>query len=87
MLKPSTSRCEICGETRPDALISTSVQYPWFSDSPSVQWEWNHCNDRPACVDAAPELNPLRPKRRLGPARPPISHPARPPASPGRLLA
>ncbi len=47
-------RCHICGEERPDEKISVHKSAKVLMGGVSMQRNVRYCNDRPACIEAAP---------------------------------
>lgn len=49
-----TWTCNVCGDERPDAIISVAKRPgPNLSDRVRPVWNIRYCNDRPACVEHA----------------------------------
>jgi hypothetical protein len=59
-LRTLTWTCMVCGDERPDAVISvTHRQLRGLEEQfPAARWNVRYCNDRPQCAAAAHEPGP-----------------------------
>lgn len=60
-LADMTWRCHVCGDVRPDAMISVCIRpAPVLGIFPAEQ-HIRYCNDRPHCIALAPRTTHFEP--------------------------